>query len=1558
MTDPLLTVLVDRWRQTAGRPDASADDAFTTDAVAAYTSGLGPLLGVELDPAEVAACATPRGLAGLLRARRAADRRAETKETGEATAAASRTAPAADWPATDSQAGIWYVCTADEDATAYNSPVMVRCAQRLDPCELRRALRAVVARHESLRTTLDVAADGRVTQHVSPEPRFGFATFAAHDEEEVRRHTAELAAMPMDLRTGPLLHVLCLDAQDAGTVLLVNVHHAVFDGFSWSVLLTEWLTGYQRLTRGEEVGDAPAPAQFREVIATRERRLGPAAEREALAYWSGRLADAPPPLALPLDRPHDPGRGRRAGAVRTVLDAPRAARLRQRAAAEGVTPLMALLSAYALLLHRHTGQDDVTVGLPVSLRDGAAAQQAVGHLVNTVVLRHTLAADDTGHTVLARGRQEVLGALRHKDLAFERVVEAVGPGREGGGPPLFQTMVTMMPRERRSLEHLGLGVEDWRHVTGTPKYDLVLIIEEGDDTFELTFEYDAALFDADTVERVARRFRTLLADLLEHPERPVRELRWIPAEELAELEAVWHGAQDERIGRQPVHVLFEEQARRTPHTVALEAVDGTAVSYRELDADANRLAHALRERGAGPGTRVAIRLERGVEAVTTLLAVLKAGASFVPLDPAYPAERTALMLADSRPRLLVARGRPEGTGPKGPELFDLAAESGRLHRQPDTAPDVTREPGAEMYVVYTSGSTGRPKGVVINDPTITNLAYRQRELSGPHADARTLQYMSLSFDVSFEEIFGTLCAGGTLVLTDEEMRADLHRLAVYLRERRVARLFLPYVALQELASVVVRVGLTLPELAEVYTTGEQLVVTPQLREMFADRTGAALLNVYGPSEAHLCTAYRLSGDPASWPRTPPIGHVVGGVRLYVLDADRRPVPFGVPGELYVGGPVVSPGYLQLPEQTRERFLPDPYADTPGARFYRTGDLVRCRPREGFTHLGRLDEQIKIRGHRIEPAEVEAALNALPEVTASAVVAVEHGAGDRRLVAFLCTRPEPAGAFGAELDGVGLDQGVLDEVELRRQLARVLPAHLVPSRFVRLDRLPTGPSGKADRAALARRAAQLPAPVRQAAKPRGMSATEQEVAAVWQELLEVPAIGAEDDFFAQGGHSLLAVRLRQALQDAYGVPLPLGTLLAVPTVAGMAARVEQALTGQTSDTGGPDLWADTRLPDGLDPAHARTPADPLAPREVLLTGVTGFLGVYLLRSLLERGCVVHALVRAASTQEALRRITETARAYRALDGLDLTRVRAVPGDLSRPRFGLSPQAYRELAGRVEAVYHSAAHINFAAPYVSVRPTNVDGFVRVVEFCADTVLKPLHHMSTLAVFPPGSSGQVIDEDSEPGSPRGLGIGYAQSKWVAERLALGARERGVPVTVHRIGRIGPDTATGACRTDDFFWLQVKSFLRLGLAPQEPGPPVDLLPVDVVADAVVRLSRSPAAYNRTVHVFHPVGMDWETVLEAVGTVAGRPRTVPVQEWLTALESAPAEAGGHSLASLVPLFREGAMELGDHRYTNDTTVALLKDLGLELPAADPSWITAMIRYFTEMGQIAAADRP
>ncbi|GAA2682815.1 MULTISPECIES: non-ribosomal peptide synthetase [Actinosynnema] len=1439
-------------------------------------------------------------------------------------------------PASSGQSGIWLADQYAPSSTAYNGPFHVRFPEALDPEALREAVRRVVDRHEVLRTNL-VLRDGALTQVVSPEARFRYEARGFSSDAGLAAIAAEVAGTRVDLGADPVVTVVCATratgrGEPPETAVVCDIHHAASDAASAGLFLAELLARYDEVVAGLSTEDGRDRPQYADFARWHELRLaGPELPR-LLDHWAERLGGGLPALDLPVDRPR-PATRRFAGDVLPFTVPPALVReLHALGAAEGVTLFMIAHAAYALLLSRYARQDEVAIGTPVSLRDPAEAQDVIGYLVNMVVLRHRLDDTTTVRDLLRAVRDEAADAVRHKWAPFEKVVERVRPKRGGGYSPLIQTMLVLTPPGSSHFERGGRRLPIHRDVGHGAKYDLSLVLQPGDGG-ELagSFEYDTDLFDAGTARGLGERLVRVLAEFARRPGAALGEVRLLPPdEERALLE------RDDRVaGRtppRPTSELFEERVAKSPDAVAVEHA-GAELTYRELNGRANRLAHALRGRGLGAGDRVGLYLSRSVESVVALLGVLKSGAAYVPVDPSYPRERVADMLADAGARLILTDSASAADLPA--DVARLELDRADLSGWPGHDLGRVKRPEDEVYVVYTSGSTGRPKGVVIRDETVANLVRVQDRVSPVGATGRTAQYMSLSFDVSVMEILGTLCAGGALVLIPEEVRKDLHALAEFLREHDIARAYLPYVALQGLAAIAVDAGLRLDALREVASVGEQLVVSPQIRRFFAEHPRARLLNMYGPSETHLATWHEVAGDPATWPEAPAIGHGIPGLRLAVLDRRGAVVPPGVPGELHLGGPVLSPGYHRRPEETARRFLPDPR--NPGEVLYRTGDLVR-RTRDGLEYLGRADDQIKVRGYRIEPAEVEAAIDALDLVAASAVTAVDVAPGDRRLVAFVAGGPD-------------------DPREVARALVGVLPDHMVPAHVVRVGRLPLTPSGKADRKAL-RGLFSLADTGSDAPAEPPATPLEESVARLWAELLGGGAVGRHDDFFDLGGHSIMATELVYRLRREHGVDLPLRVVLEDPTVAGMAARVAEA--GDTGATAAPrrlDLRAEVRLPDGF--AVRGTPVPDDAVTDALLTGATGFLGAFLLRDLLRTTDLrVHCLVRADDAGRAWERLVGTARRYGIEDALDRSRVVAVPGDLTRERFGLSTEDHDALADAVDVVYHAAAHINFVLPYASVRATNVDGTSRVVAFAAHRKVKPLHHTSTIAVFSPAEPERVLTEESEPRAPEALGIGYTRSKWVAERIVSAARDAGLPVTVYRIGRVSGDSATGACQPDDFLWRQVKSFIQLGAAPPGESATTDLLPVDYVARAVVALSRDREARDRVLHLFHPRGADFGTVHEGIRAAGHEVRVVPEDRWWELLERSAAEPGGNALAATVPLFREGALELGDNTYRNDRTAALLDRLGLPFPDIEPGGVARMIRYFERTGELAGSEVP
>ncbi|MFI5778976.1 amino acid adenylation domain-containing protein [Nocardia sp. NPDC051570] len=1426
-------------------------------------------------------------------------------------------------PASPAQPGMWFASIYGADPTAYNQPLVLRVRIRLDQARLVRALHLVHQRHSALRTTFEMSADGELRQVVHDElpPIVDARDHPGGDVDAwVAEQVARIAAATFDLRDGPLARVrhLRLSGEDR-SVLVFNIHHTVFDGLSWRPYLGEVEAVYRALTHGDE----PARRPRRQSIEAYARWSELSTDAVALSYWQNKLADAPAPAPLGL-----PGQGPARHVVgHAVLDESYSARVREFCAAHGVTTSMFFIALYFVLLHRHTRNDDVLLGIPVSVRGGGDAE-VLGHLTNTVVLRHRLAGDATARDVLRSVRREVLEALRHRHTPLEAVVgglRAAGAAQDAAGE-VFNAMITVMPSDARRLDLPAWGAQTWDHVPGGAKYELALLVDETSGHYTLNVEHATAADDGESFTAyLAQRLRVLIESVLTGPDTRVRDLAWVSEAEwraIGELCARRTAAPE--LGTELTADLFAAAVEAAGARPAVTTADGAVTTYADLGRRADAVAASLAARGVRDGRPVAVLMRPGPDLVAVIVGILRAGGAYVTLDADQPAERMSFALRDCGATILV---RERGTGPSGVTLPDglevldssdmdggaMRVESGR------------KTPEDTAYIVYTSGSTGRPKGVALPEITLANLVHNQAIFSAGRP-MRTLQYMPPAFDVFAIEVFGSLCGGGVLVVPPASARTDFEELAALLADQRVERMYLPYVALRELAAVLRASARELPELREVYVTGERLVVTADLRAMFRRNPEARLINAYGPSEAHLCSWAALPADPDAWPTIPPMGRVVAGVDAYVLDdpdstGSARPVPFGVEGELCVAGPVVSPGYLGLPDKTRAAMVADPFV--PGQRMYRTGDVVVLTPDGQLHYRGRRDDQVKIRGYRVEPGEVEAALERELGVAAAAVLVVAAG-GDRALHAVVQSAAEPP-------------------ADWRIRLGAALPDYMIPRRLTRIDTIPVTPNGKTDRRAL-ETLLDRPATVDPVADV-DWTDSERAMAELWNEVLGQRPATPDVDFFVLGGHSLLAARLHRMVKQRFATDVPLSALLSTPTPRGMAGRLADRDSAAT-----PDLRAEARLHD-LVIGSRREPVD--AP--VLLTGATGFLGSHLLDELQRTGRRVRALVRADSVEEGRDRIRRTFRKF-ALDPSRLDEVDICLGDLARPRLGLGEE-YEARALAVREVYHAAAHINFVVPYHTVKRTNVDGLRELIDFCAVN-RTPLRLISTLGVFPPDATVGRVGEDTVPGDPASLGIGYSQSKWVAEHLALQARRAGLPVTLHRVGRIAGHRRTGACRHDDFFWLQMKGFALLGHYPADivESPAIDLLPVDYVARAIIRLSEAEPD-NENWHLYHADGLAWPTIIEAIRGEGYPVRPTAPADWMTALErQVETDERSQGLGPLVPFMREGVMRLGAHSFDNEKSRRALARLGCPYPPVDTAWIHRMFEYFRAVGALPPSD--
>jgi amino acid adenylation domain-containing protein len=1046
------------------------------------------------------------------------------------------------------QKRLWFVSQMERGSKAYHislgptgwvKPGGLRLRGPLDRAALRRALDHLVERHESLRTTF-------VNRHGEPLLRIAEAntTFSLKEEDlrgragahsDLERLKQQEIAAEFDLERGPLIRACLVQLHDVEHVLLITMHHIVSDGTSTELMLRELAVLYSQYRNGAVAALPPLTLQYADYAVWQQRHLTGAVLEEQTDYWRRTLAGVAHSLALPTDRPRPAQQDFSGSFVDVALDVELTRRLKELSLEHNVTMYMTLLAGWAIVMSRLAQQEDVVIGTPFAGRTRPEFEPLVGFFVNTLALRIELAGAPRVCDLLERVRERVVGAHQNQELPFERVVELVNPPRDRSRTPLFQVMFAWQNHVGGDVELSDLAISAEPLPYDTAKFDLLLNLGEADGQVVGGIEYATSLFDRQTVERYIGYFRAVLRAMVADDRRSVVKLPLLSDEERRELViAPRDVASAEAAGHRfdCAHLFFEAQVAKTPQATAV-IHDGRRISYADLDRRAGRIAARLRHLGVGPDARVAICVERSIEMIVGVLGILEAGGAYVPLDPTYPPERLAYMLTDSRAQILLVHAQTprvvlERLHESSPEVAVVALDADGSDGEEPTAPATASAgvgPHNLAYVIYTSGSTGKPKAVAMTHGPLCNLIAWQTAGGEP---LPTLQFAPLSFDVSFQEIFTTLCSGAPLVLIDSRVRQDPARLFEVVRRHEIGRLFLPYVALSMIADWAATVDTLGCALREIIVAGEQLRITPAVARLLARLARCQLHNHYGPTEAHVVTAFSAP-EPARWPELPPIGRPIPRARIYLLDPYGEPVPHGVVGELYIGGDVLARGYLQQPALTAERFVPDPFG-SPGSRMYRTGDLARYRA-GAIEFIGRNDSQVKIRGFRIEVGEIEARLGEHPAVRDAVVVARNDAAGRPRLVAYYAAKDE-----------IGDDS-------LRQHLAVQLPEYMVPAAFVRLAALPLTPSGKVDRNTLP------DAPVATTSEdelPEGQ--TESRLAAVWADILGLERVARRAHFFDSGGHSLLATVLLLRVRSEFGVDLALEDLFNAPVLVDFARAV--------------------------------------------------------------------------------------------------------------------------------------------------------------------------------------------------------------------------------------------------------------------------------------------------------------------------------------------------------------------------------------------------------------------
>ena len=1032
-------------------------------------------------------------------------------------------------PLSFAQERLWFIDKLNPESPTYNIFLGARTKGALKVATLRQCFAETIRRHEVLRATFTNVAGHpvQVVTHAA-SPAFSYIDLSdlsvAEFEAQARRLALQEARRPMDLTRGPLLRVTLLGRGTHDHILLLTMHHIISDAWSIGILAAEVSRLYTSYSTGVPSPLPELRIQYSDYAAWQRSTLQGEVLESQLEYWRGQLAGAPPLLALPTDRPRPAVQRFRGVSKSFFVPAALADQLKQLSQQHKVTLFTTLTAAWQTLLHLYSGQDDVSIGAPLSNRNRSELEGMIGFFVNTLVLRTDLSGDPTFTELLKRVRETVVGAQAHQDVPFEKLVEVLQPERDLSHTPFFQAAFSLDNTPDNAEAVPALTFVPFDIDTRNARFDLQLTISEISTGLAGSLEYNSDLFESPTIDRLMGHFQTLLAAIVADPGCRISELPLLTDEERQCL-LEWNETQREFASHRCVHELFEAQVSRTPDAVALVSED-VQLSYYELNRRANQLAHYLRQAGVGPEVKVAVAMRRSPDLIVAMLGILKAGGAFVPIDSSHPVERLSFLLEDAGvPFILTAGNLLENVLTFFAQKIYLDAESETISRQPDHNPVPLTVSDNLAYAIYTSGSTGQPKAALLNHRGLCNMAPAMARAFGVTQNSRVLQFSSASFDASVSDIFVTLTAGATLVFPTEESLLPGPSFLARMREQAITEVLLPPSVLSGLPP-----GEVSP-LKTVIAGGEECPAELVARWGKERR----FLNAYGPTESTVCATVAECREDG---HRPAIGRPIDNTRVYLLNRRLQPVPVGVPGQLYLDSAGLARGYQGRPELTAESFIPHPFAAAPGARLYKTGDLARYLPDGNIDFLRRLDRQVKVRGYRIEPAEIEAVLLTHKTVGEAVVVAREDSAREKRLVAYVVPR---AGEH-------------CDVLELWPFLRGKLPAFMLPSDLVTLPALPLTPNGKLDRRA-------LPAPQEtgddHAGSPR--SELEEQLAKIWAEVLGVEKVGIHDDFFELRGHSLSLIEVAFRVQETLGCELPLQIFFLAPTIAELAKEIETART---------------------------------------------------------------------------------------------------------------------------------------------------------------------------------------------------------------------------------------------------------------------------------------------------------------------------------------------------------------------------------------------------------------
>ncbi len=1509
-----------------------------------------------LGPKEIFDNPTIAGMTRLI-----ADRKSTASEDEVAIPKASRSDPI---PLTYQQEQIWFLSKLVPDNRAYNSQFSVRLKGPLDKNILMLSLNEIVRRHEILRTTFH-EQDGSPVQIVHEPWDVHLSEIDLRHLPEDRRweaseqRIAEEMNICFDFSRLPLIRWLLYRLGEEDWVLLHVEHHFLHDGWEIGVFLRELKALYVATLEGRESPLEELPIQYADYAVWQKKTLRGARLEEKVQHWVDAIRDYPHVLNLHVDHPRPAVQNFHGECLRFDLDRDLYRSLRAFSRERSATLFMTMYSAFAVLLSRYSGQDKFLVGTGVANRGMKETENMLGMFVNAVLLHSDVSDNPSFTTIVERTRQSLLEDSKHYDTPFPAIVERLKAGNKPGRNPLFQVIFAFHDSAVPLMDFAGIkGALLERH-NKTAKTDMNLICipraeqhvamgaaAPSDEDLTLIWEYNSDLFDKKTIEQMISHYTTLLRAAVDKPQKRIGDLTMIADAEKGNLLEFAIGERGQYEVEKTIPELFEEQVRRHPDKTAV-VHNRRSLTYAELNSRANRLARRLQDAHRAKigtpleaGTHVGLCVNRGIDMVVAMLAILKAGGAYVTVIPEYPEARLRFMLADAGIKVILSQTDIKDRAPWLWEsdwtviAIDADAESdahqiqGNLKcasRSSDTA-----------YVIYTSGSTGIPKGVCIPHRAIHNFVTNTEEL---HYSENSViaQIANHAFDAATFEIWGTLITGAKMVVIDNDTVLNPDRLLATMEENAVTVAFFTTALFNLLAENRIEV---LRRLESVHFGGEMANPSCVKKVLSQKRPRTALLHVYGPTE---CTTYstfcELTGKHAT-NEIMPIGRPLRNYTTYVLDEHLRLAPVGVPGELYIGGDSVALGYLNRPELSAEKFVPNPFAtefdrkNGINLRLYRTGDQVRWLP-DGTLHiLGRIDFQVKIRGFRIEPEEVERVLIEHPGVKQCIVVPWEG-----HLVAYWVPS-DPTNAAS--------------QSTLRSFLATRLPEYMVPSGFIETERFELNRNSKIDRTKLPPPSLGLmTAKKGDSVGPR--NETENTLAKIWRGLLRIDTLSVHDSFFDLGGTSILVVQMLDRVKRALGSDINVSSLFAMPTIAAMSAHIDKSAS---ADLGGEDNLAlalkDAKTEMSFD-VQEDSPGDAASdPRHVLLTGVTGFLGFHLLDKLLtSTEATIHCLVRAADQDGVRTKFRDALRFFGRPDLERNPRIMMHKADLKKPALGLPAGTVVELADIIDQIYHCGAFVHHMFDYRTLREENVQSTIELMKISSTGRRKVFNFISTLSVGSRrGNDGRIVEVElgEQPISTNG----YVMTKWAAERILLRQAEKGLRVNIFRPGNITGHSVTGICPPEkNHALLLVKGCIQMKCAPNWKRA-VEMTPVDTLAEAIVKLSLH--LHEKGTHTFNmnnPFQMEWMDYVAALARLGLGMDLVSFDTWRGRLEGIDETNALFPLRAIYLNERKDFIDPESHPHTSQdsaTTQKALQNLGVHYPREYTGYLPIVASYLKKTG--------